>query len=51
MVIIWKTRTIRSLSPLKDKNDCKSCIVYKEDCSYGTCYIGETKHNAEVRWN
>ena len=51
MVIRWKTRNIRSLSPFKDKNDCKSCVVYKGDCSCGSRYIGETKHNAEVRWN
>ena len=51
MVITWKTRNIRSLFPLKDKNDYKSCVIYKGDCSCGSCYIGETKRNAEVRWN
>ena len=20
-------------------------------CSFGSCYIGQTKHNAQVRWN
>ena len=51
MVITWKTRNIRSLFPLKDKNDYKSCVIYKGDCSCGSRYIGETKCNAEVRWN
>ena len=51
MVITWKTRNMQSLFPLKDKNDYKLCVIYKEDCSYGPRYIGETKHNAEVRWN
>ena len=51
MVITWKTRNIRSLFPLKDKNDYKSCVIYKGDCSCGSRYIGETKRNAEVRWN
>ena len=51
MVITWKTRNIRSLFPLKDKNDYKSCVVYKADCSCGSRYIAETKRNAEVRWN
>ena len=37
--------------PLKNKNDCKSCVIYKEECSCGPCYIGETKRNADVRWN
>ena len=36
---------------LKDKSDYKSCVIYKGDGSCGSCYIGETKHNAEVRWN
>ena len=51
IVITWKTRNIRSLFPLKDKNDYKSCVIYKGDCSCGSRYIGETKRNAEVRWN
>ena len=51
MVTTWKTRNIRSLFPLNDKNDYKSCIIYKGDCSSGSRYIGEIKRNAEVRWN
>ena len=51
MVITWKTRNIRSLFPLKDKNNYKSCVIYKGDCSCGSRCIGETKLNAEVRWN
>ena len=51
MVITRKTRNIQSLFLLKDKNDYKSCVIYKGDCSCGSRYIGETKRNAEVRWN
>ena len=51
MVLTWKTRNIRSLFPLKDKNDYKSCVIYKGDCSCGSRYIGENKRNAGVRWN
>ena len=51
MVITWKTRNIWSLFPWKDKNDYKSCVIYKGDCSCWLRYIGETKRNAEVRWN
>ena len=51
MVIMWETRNIRSLFPLNDKNNYKSCVIYKGDCSRGSCYIGETKRNAEVRWS
>ena len=50
-VITRKTRNIRSLFPLKDKNDYKSCVNHKGDCSCGSRYIAETKRNAEVRWN
>ena len=33
IVITWKTRNIRSFFPLKDKNDYKSDVIYKGDCS------------------
>ena len=31
--ITWKTRNIRSLFSLKDKNDYKSCVIHKGVCS------------------
>ena len=37
--------------PLKDKKVNKLCVICKGDCSCGSRYIGETKRNAEVRWN
>ena len=51
MVMTWKTRNIRSLFPLKDKIDCKLCVIYKGDCSCGSRYVSEIKRNARVRWN
>ena len=51
IVITWKTTNIRSLFPLKDKNDYKSCIIYERNCFCGSRYIGETKVNAAIRWN
>ena len=51
MIITWKTRNIRSLFPLKDKNDYKSCVIYKGDCSCSSGYIGESKRNVKIRWN
>ena len=51
MVITWKTRNIQSLFPLKDKNNYKSCVIYKGDCFCGSSYIGETRRNAKVRRN
>ena len=47
----WKTGNIPSLLPLKDKNDYKSYVISKGDCSCGSCYNGETKRNEEVRQN
>ena len=37
--------------PSQDYNDYKLYVIYKGDCSGSSRYIGETKHNAEVRWN
>ena len=51
MVITWKTRNVGSWFPLKDKNDYRLYVIYKGDCSCGSHYIGETKSNAEVKWN
>ena len=51
MVITWKIRNIWCLFPLKYKNDYKSCVIYKGDCSCSSRYIGETKLNVDVRWN
>ena len=42
MVITWNTRNIQPLFPLKDKNDYKSCVIYKGVCSCGLCYNDET---------
>ena len=38
-----------TLFPLKDKHNDKFCVIYEGDCSFGSCYIGETKNNA--RWD
>ena len=50
---MWKTKSIRFLFPLKEKkkNNYKSCVIYKAECSCGSHYIGESKRDAEVRWN
>ena len=37
--------------PLKDKNDYKSHVIHKGDCTCRSRYIGETRRNVEVRWN
>ena len=42
---------MRSLFPLKAKNDYKSCVICEGDCCCGSRYIGKSKRNEEVRWN
>ena len=49
--IIWSTRNIKSLFPLKDKITYKSNVIYEGKCTCGGVYIGETKRNAETRWS
>ena len=48
--IIWNTRNIRSLFPLKDRVDHISCVVYEGTCSCGEVYIGETVRISDIRW-
>ena len=50
-VVMWKTRKVKSLFPLKDKNVHQSCVIYEGECSCGIKYVGETKRNATVRWS
>ena len=50
-VIVWQTRKIRSLFPLKDKSKYPSCVIYEGVCSCGEVYIGETDRNCDVRWD
>ena len=49
--VVWNTRKVQSLFPLKDKVDHYSCVIYRGDCSCDQNYIGETVRNAKIRWN
>ena len=49
--VVWNTRKVPSLFPLKDKIDHYSCVIYWGDCSCDQNYIGETVGNAKIRWN
>ena len=40
--VVWNTRKIQSLFPLKDKVQQLSCVIYKGICSCGETYVGET---------
>ena len=48
--IVWITRDIRSLFPLKDRVDHMSCVIYQGKCSCGESYIGETLRITDIRW-
>ena len=50
-VIIWETRNIRSLFPLKDKVKHRSCVIYEGTCSCGDKYFGETKRITDIRFD
>ena len=40
---------IKSLFKIKDKVKHLSCVIYKEICSCGNNYVGETMRNATTR--
>ena len=47
----WKTRKVKTLFTLKDRNQHPSCKIYEGVCICGENCIGETNRNVEVRWN
>ena len=50
LIVLWSTRNIKSLFPLKDKVVHRSCAIYEGQCSCKLSYIRETKRNSEIRW-
>ena len=49
--IVWKTKKVRQLFPLKEKNSYPLCKTYEGVCSCKKNYIGGTKRNVITRWN
>ena len=49
-IIMWKTRKVKTLFTLKDRNPHPSCKIYEGACGCGEKYIGETNRNVETRW-
>ena len=47
--VVWNTRKIQLLFPLKDKVQLLSCVIYKGICSCGEMYVGETIRNCKIR--
>ena len=50
-IVLWSTRNIKSLFPLKDRVKHLSCVIFERKCSCGRRYIGETIRNSDIRWN
>ena len=49
--IIWNTKKIRALFPLKDRNMHRSTVIYEGKCTIcNEIYIGETDRNSDIRW-
>ena len=48
--IKWLTKKVKTLFPLKDKNEHLACKIYEGVCICGQNYVGETKRNVEQRW-
>ena len=46
-IVLWSTRNIKSLFPLKDEVKHFSCFIHEGKCSCGRLYIGETIRNNE----
>ena len=50
LAISWKTRKIKSLFKIKDKNLYPACKIYYGECEQcGDNYIGETVRNTVTR--
>ena len=43
LIVLWSTRNIKSLFPLKEKVAHRSCAIYEGQCSCKLSYIGEVK--------
>ena len=48
---VQNTGKIKSLFNDKDRVSHYSCVIYRGICSCGADYIGETRRNAQLRWN
>ena len=49
-IVIWETKNIRLLFPLKDRVIHKSCVIYHGICTCGITYTGETDRLGTTRW-
>ena len=47
-IVLWSTKTIKSLFPLKDQAKQLFCVIYEGKCSCVRLYIGETIRNSDI---
>ena len=54
LIVLWSTRNIKSLFPLKDKVGHRSCVIYEKKCPCKLSCTGNSefrwKRNSQVRW-
>ena len=48
-IVLWSTRKIKSLFPLKDRVKHLFCVIYEGKCLSRRRYIGETIRNSDIR--
>ena len=48
--ILWNTRNVRSLFPLKDQKIHQANVIYEGNCNCPESYIGETGRNDVLRF-
>ena len=52
LAISWKTRKMKTLFKINDKNLHPACKIYYGECEhYGDNYIEETVRNTVTRWS
>ena len=52
VAITWKTKKVRQLFSLKEKNPYPATKIYLGECkNCNETYVGETIRNVRVRWN
>ena len=50
-IVLWSTRNIKSLFPVKDRVKYLSFVIYEGKCSCGRRYRGQTIRNSDIRCN
>ena len=49
--MLWSSRNIKSLFPIKDRVEHLFCVIYEGKCLCGRRYLGETIRNSDIPWS